>query len=62
MATTSLEIKKVKVELSRVRAAKDDMDYQIEMRLSDIERLKEQMAIQEAKEVELAAKIADLSK
>lgn len=61
MADT-LEVKKIKAEMARVVAAKLEMDCRIEERLQEVERLKEHMAVQEAKEVELAAKIADLSK
>ena len=58
----SLEIKKVKAELARVTAAKLEMDMRVEERTQEIERLKEHMTIQEAKEQELAAKLEEMSK
>lgn len=57
---TVLEIKKIKSELSRVVAAKDELDCRIHERLEEIERLKEHMKIQEAKEIELIQKIKEM--
>ena len=57
-----LEIKKIRAELARVTAAKLEMDMRIEERSQEIDRLKEHMAIQEAKELELAEKLAEMSK
>lgn len=53
----SLEIKKIKAELARVTAAKLEMEYRIEERLQEIERLKEQVKLQNAKEQELTNKL-----
>ena len=57
-----LEVKKLKAELARVTAAKLDMDVRVDERLAEIEKIKEQMAIQEAKETELLGKIAASTK
>lgn len=53
----SLELKKLKVELLRVSAAKAELELRIEERLDEIERIKEHIKISEAKEVELKEKI-----
>lgn len=52
-----IEIKKLKSELSRVIAAKDEMDYLIEQRLQEIQRLKDSMEKQESAEKELKEKL-----
>lgn len=57
-----LELKKLKAEVARVTAAKLEMDCRIEERLQEIERLREHMAIQETKEQELLAKLAEVTK
>ena len=48
-----LEKEKKKLELKRVRFARDEMDFRILERLSDIERLKENMKIQDERIAEL---------
>lgn len=57
---SALEIKRKQVELLRVSAAKADMELRIHERNEEIERLKENIAIQEAKEKELAQTIKDM--
>ena len=57
-----LEIKRLKLELIKVTAAKHELDFRIEERLDEIARLKEHIKVQEAKELELAAKIEAASK
>ena len=52
-----LETKKTKSELARVMAARLEMEYRIEERLQEVERLKDQIQIQEAKEKELSDKL-----
>jgi hypothetical protein len=54
---SALEVKKMQVELMRVAAARAEMEFKIMERLEDIERLKEQIKLQEAKEQELKQKI-----
>lgn len=58
----SLEIRKLEVELLRVSAAKAEMDLRIYERLDEIERLKEQIIIQEKREIELKTKLTGLKK
>lgn len=52
-----LELKRMKLELIKVAAARCEMEFRIEERLEDINRLKENIKIQVAKEVELQEKI-----
>lgn len=56
----SLELKKVKVELLRVSAAKAELELRIEERLDEVERIKEHIKTQEAKEIELKQKIESM--
>lgn len=55
-----IERKKAEAELWRVRSARMDLELKILEREADIERLKESVAIQEAKELELEEKMANL--
>lgn len=52
-----LDLKKLKVELIQVQAAKAGLELRVEERLDEIERLKEHIAISEAKEQELNERI-----
>lgn len=56
---TPLELKKMQVELLRVGAAKAEMELRIHERQEEIDRLLEHIKIQEAKEAELKAKLAE---
>lgn len=56
---TNVELKRIKVELLRVSAAKAEMELRIEEYQENIKRLEDNIAIQVAKEDELAAKIAE---
>lgn len=58
----NLEIKRIKLELLRVTAAKAELEFKIEERLDEIRRLKEHILIQENKEKELNEKLLDLNK
>jgi hypothetical protein len=58
---TPLELKRMKLELINVSAAKYGLEFKIEERLDEIARLKEHIKIQEAKEAELKEKIAAAS-
>lgn len=53
-----LELKRMKLELIKVAAARHEIEFRIEERLDEIARLKEHVKIQEAKEAELKEKIA----
>lgn len=55
-----IEIKKVKVELIQVQAAKATLELRVEERLEEIERIKEHIKISEAKEEELIEKIKQM--
>jgi hypothetical protein len=56
----SLELKKVKVELIRVSAAKAELELRIEERLDEIEKIKKHVQIQLDKEMELIQKIKEM--
>lgn len=55
---TTLELKKLKVELLNVAAARAGQELRIEEQLENIKRLQDQIQIQLAKEAELTEKIA----
>ena len=55
---TPLELKRIKLELIKVAAARHEIEFRIEERLDEIARLKEHVKVQEAKEAELTEKIA----
>lgn len=55
-----LEQKKLKAEMSRVRAAKDELDYLIEQKLDEIKRLQDAVAKQDLAEKSLQEKINNL--
>ena len=54
---TSLELKRIKVELLAVAAARATLELRIEEYQDNIKRLEDNITIQLAKEVELQAKI-----
>lgn len=56
----ALELKRAEVELSRVRAAREEMELKIMERKSEIARLEENIEIQKAKESELSDKVNSL--
>lgn len=62
MSASSLELKRKKVELLRVTSAKGELELRIHERMDEIERLKEHIAVQEAKETELSEQIAQMEK
>lgn len=53
----NLELKRLKMELLKVQAAKAEMEFRIEERQEDIKRLQDNIKIQENKELELIQKI-----
>lgn len=55
----SLELKRLKLDLIKVGAAKAELQFKIEERLEDIKRIQDNIKISEAKEDELKAKIAE---
>jgi hypothetical protein len=54
-----LELKRLKLDLIKVGAAKAELAFKIDERLEDIRRIEENIKISEAKEEELKAKIAE---
>lgn len=56
------EIKKLKAELAAVTAAKLSMDVRVDQALEEVERLKQHMEVQEAKEQELISKLSEMEK
>lgn len=52
-----LELKRLKVELIQVQAGRAGLELRVEEKLDEVERLKEHIAISEAKEQELQEKI-----
>ncbi len=57
-----LELKRTKLELIRVSAARAEMEFKVEERLEDISRLKDTIKLQLDKEAELKAKIDEAEK
>ena len=54
-----LELKRLKLDLIKVGAAKAELAFKIDERLEDIRRIEENIKISEAKEEELKVKIAE---
>ncbi len=55
-----IENKKLKAELLRVQAAKAEMEYQVELKRDEIQRIESHMAKQDAAEVEIKNKLTQL--
>lgn len=53
-----LELKRLKLDLVKISAAKCELQFKIEERLDDIRRIEENIKISELKEEEIKAKIA----
>lgn len=53
----SLEMKKKKLELARVQVARQELEYKIEERKEEIERLEAAIEIQKKREFELSKEI-----
>jgi hypothetical protein len=56
----TLDLKKKKLELMRVQVAKCDLEYKIEERLDEIERLKSHVKIQEETEIRLTNELKQM--
>ena len=54
---TPIELKRIKVELSRVQSARMEQELRIDEHMENIERLNQNILIQQAKEAELMEKI-----
>lgn len=53
-----IEIKRMKLELLKVAAARAELEFRIEERLDEINRIKDHVKIQLDKEAELSQRIA----
>jgi hypothetical protein len=58
----SLDLRKKKVELLRVNAAKAELDLRVYERLDEIERIKAHIKVQEDAETKLKEEILNLEK
>ena len=56
---TNLELKRIEVELIRVAAARAELEFKIDERLDEIERIKEHIQAQVKREEELKLKIKE---
>lgn len=52
-----IEQKRLKAELARVTASRYELEYQIELKMEEIQRLKNTLEKQEAAEIELKGKL-----
>lgn len=59
---TNLELKRMKLELLNVANARATLEFRIEERLDEIEKIKATIDVQLAKEMELNGKIAEEEK
>ena len=55
--STPLEIKRMELELIKVSAARHELEFRVEERLDEIQRIKEHIKVQQDKEAELSSKI-----
>jgi hypothetical protein len=58
----ALELKKLQAELKRVDAAKEEMEVRVLERQEEIQRLQDNIKLQEARFAELTLKIAEATK
>jgi len=56
---TPLEIKRLKLELVKVAAARHELEFRIEERLEEIARIKDHVKVQLDKEAELKGRISE---
>lgn len=54
---TQLELKRIKLELVKVAAARAELEFRVEERLDEINRIKDNIKIQLDKEAELQGRI-----
>lgn len=59
--STAIDLKRKKLELSRVELARQEQEFKIEEKMDEISRLEAMIQIQVNKETELKAEIAALS-
>lgn len=56
---TLLDIKRMKLELLKVAAARAELEFRVDERLDEINRIKDHIKVQLDKEAELQAKITE---
>ena len=56
----SLEVSRKKLELGRVRLAKQELEFKLEQNMEEINRLQEHIKVQESKEKDLLEEINNL--
>lgn len=59
---TPLDLKRMKLELVKVAAARAELEFRIEERMDEVARIQDHIKVQLDKEAELAAKISDAGK
>jgi len=59
---TSLELKRMKLELVKVAAARAELEFRIDERMDEINRIKDHIKVQLDKEAELQGKLAEAEK
>lgn len=59
---TTLEIKRMKLELVKVAAARAELEFRIEERMDEVNRIKDHIKVQQDKEAELQTKITEAEK
>lgn len=60
MASSAIELKKLKVELARVQVGKMELELKVSERMEDIQRLQDHIKLSEVKEIELQKQIDEL--
>ena len=58
---SNLKKKKLELDLMKVAAAKAELEYKIEERLEDIERMKEHIKLQEIRQKELQGELDEFN-
>lgn len=62
MAMSALDIKRMKLELVKVAAARCELEFRVEERMDEINRIQEHIKVQLDKEAELQGKISEAEK
>jgi C4-dicarboxylate-specific signal transduction histidine kinase len=62
MAISALDVKRMKLELVKVAAARAELEFRVEERMDEINRIHEHIKVQLDKEAELQAKIVEAEK
>lgn len=59
---TPLDLKRIKLEMIKVAAARAELEFRVEERLDEVARIKEHIKVQLDKEAELQTKLAEAEK